>query len=368
MKGAVDKIKIKGFKSIREAEIDLKPLNVLIGHNGVGKSNFLGIFKFIHHIFDGRLQYYTAKSGGASSLLHFGRKKTPSMLVDFTFSDQTFGYSFELFGNDQDVLLLAKESKLQYNDLPPHIAETESNVASFVGSTESHYSNPKRGGNDFGHPGVSEIESWRVYHMNDTSPEAKVKESCDLHDNRFLKADASNLAAFLYKLRQNSPQHYQSIIEVIRMAAPFFDRLILEPLELNPNKIRLEWTERDNDYIFGPNSLSDGTLRFAFLATLLLQPQLPSTLLLDEPELGLHPSAINLLAELLQSAATKTHVIVSTQSVNLVNQFAPEDILVVEREDGQSTFKRLEPGQIDSWLEEYGLGELWEKNLIGGRP
>jgi len=152
------------------------------------------------------------------------------------------------------------------------------------------------------------------------------------------------------------------------MVAPFLEDFVLEPLALNQQMIRLEWREKGNDHVFGPGALSDGTLRFICLATLLLQPTLPSTILLDEPELGLHPYAITLLADLLRGASTKTQVIASTQSVSLVNQFEPQDILVVEREDGQSMFKRLEHGAMDAWLEDYGLGELWEKNLLGGRP
>ena len=215
---------------------------------------------------------------------------------------------------------------------------------------------------------VSAMQSWRIYHFHDTSPEAKVKQPCEVHDNRVLKGDASNLAAFLYLLRAQYPDHYRNIVDAVRMVAPFLQDFILEPLALNQQMIRLEWKEKGSDHVFGPSALSDGTLRFACLATLLLQPFLPSTVLLDEPELGLHPYAITLLAELLRSASTKTQVIASTQSTSLVNQFEPQDVLVVEREDGQSVFKRLDKGSMDEWLEDYGLGDLWEKNLLGGRP
>lgn len=152
------------------------------------------------------------------------------------------------------------------------------------------------------------------------------------------------------------------------MVAPFFRDFNLKPNLLNPDKIQLEWREVSADTYFNANSLSDGTLRFICLATLLLQPTLPSTILIDEPELGLHPYAITILAGLLKSAATKTQVIVSTQSVPLVNQLSPEDIIVVDREDNQSVFKRLDQQNVEEWLEDYGLGELWEKNILGGRP
>ena len=143
----------------------------------------------------------------------------------------------------------------------------------------------------------------------------------------------------------------------------------------NCEKVRLRLTrsswngrERDSDAYFNAHSMSDGTLRFVCLATLLLQPTLPETILLDEPELGLHPYAIRVLAELLQSASATTQVIVSTQSVSLVNQFSPEDLLVVEREAGNTVFKRPKSEDIQNWADDYGLGDLWEKNVIGGRP
>lgn len=133
--------------------------------------------------------------------------------------------------------------------------------------------------------------------------------------------------------------------------------------------MRLEWQDKHSDIVFTGQDLSDGSLRFICLATLLLQPELPSVLLLDEPELGLHPTAIESLARLMKQAAARTIVIVSTQSVNLVSTCAPEDVIVVDRnEQGASTLKRLEPQQLVQWLDEYSLGELWEKNVLGGKP
>jgi predicted ATPase len=117
--------------------------------------------------------------------------------------------------------------------------------------------------------------------------------------------------------------------------------------------------------------LSDGTLRFICLTTLLLQPKslLPDTLLIDEPELGLHPFAINLLADMLQEAAESKQVIVSTQSVELLNAFQPEDVVVVQREEDASVFKRLDKAALSDWLaDDYSLGELWKRNILGGRP
>lgn len=212
------------------------------------------------------------------------------------------------------------------------------------------------------------LKSWKVYHFHDTSDRASVRTTGDINDNEYLRPDGGNLAAFLLRLRETSKLRYQKIRDVVRLVAPFFDDFILKPLPRNPHKIQLEWKERGSDYPFLAHQLSDGSLRFICLATLLLQPDLPSTLILDEPELGLHPYAITILAELLRGAAAEKQVIVSTQSVTLVNHFEPEHIIVVERSDGASVFRQLDEAGMESWLEEYGLGDLWEKNVLGGRP
>ena len=210
-----------------------------------------------------------------------------------------------------------------------------------------------------------------VYHFHDTSSTAAIKQTSDIYDSLRLRADAGNLAAYLYML-QNSDfrPYYERIVETVHLIVPFFDDFVLQPQIDNPNLIHLRWKDKGSADALDVSALSDGTLRFMCLTTLLLQPEtlLPSIILIDEPELGLHPSAINVLAGLLRSASTQTQVIVSTQCVPLVDQFDPEDIIVVERDADQSTFRRLKTEELAHWLEEYSLGELWEKNVLGGRP
>src|SRR5208283_1837977 len=197
---------------------------------------------------------------------------------------------------------------------------------------------------------------------------AAVKGTADVEDNRYLRPQAENLAAFLYWMQQRQPDHFANIQDTLRQIAPFFEEFRLAPSKLNESKIRLEWKEKGSDAYFNASSLSDGTLRFICLATLLLQPELPKVVLLDEPELGLHPAAISLLADLLSSTATHTQVLAATQSVTLVNQFQPEEVWAVDREEGESVFRHLSKQDMSAWLEAYGLGELWEKNLLGARP
>jgi predicted ATPase len=206
-----------------------------------------------------------------------------------------------------------------------------------------------------------------VYQFHNTSETARIRQRWAIDDNRFLKEDGANLAPFLLRLRDTQPQAYIRIVETIRQITPFFADFVLEP---EHETVMVRWREHNSDLIFGPHQASDGTLRVMALVTLLLQPEedLPTVILLDEPELGLHPYAINVVAGLIKSVATHTQVLLATQSMTFIDHFEPEHIMVVSRSDRESTFKRLDPERLKAWLEEYSLAELWEKNVIGGRP
>ncbi|MBU1754625.1 AAA family ATPase [bacterium] len=371
----LNSITVKGYKSIRElSNFQLKPLNILIGANGAGKSNFVMLFDLLYNIVSGNLQLTVGKAGGVDSFLHFGQKVTAEIKLELLFGSD--GYKLSLIPGAGDVFVFSEET-VCFRDG----CDTPSNwkMLGHGGHRESllivnrycpscilkmEEADTKRIAADV----LKFITSWQIYHFHDTSDSAMVKKTGDIGDNRSLRTDASNLAAYLYLLKKTKGEYYNNIVDAIRLAAPFFDDFILEPTQLNENKIRLEWKERGSDSYFDAHSLSDGTLRFICLATLLLQPELPETILLDEPELGLHPYSIAILAELLRSASKRTQVIVSTQSVTLVDQFTPEDVIVVDRIDGQSTFKHLSAEEIAGWMDEYSLGELWQKNIIGGRP
>ncbi len=361
----LDRISVKGYKSIRQLDsLELRPLNVLIGANGSGKTNFISIFKMLNQMINSNLQSYVGKAGGANNLLYFGEKTTQEIVVELVFGQN--GYRCTLAPAAGDTLIFTGET-CWYHDPAYHDPYT---IQLGAGRRETGLQSEARAR---GRPSVAghviaALDSWRVYHFHDTSETALVKKTGDINDNAVLRSDASNLAAFLYWLQKKHANDYQRIVETVQLAAPFLADFVLRPSKLNPDKIQLEWREKGSDDYFNASMLSDGTLRFICLATLLLQPTLPSTILIDEPELGLHPYAITLLAALLRSAATKTQVIVSTQSVPLVNQFTPEEIIVVDRQDGQSTFERRTIEDLAAWLEDYGMGDLWEKNLLGGRP
>lgn len=363
----LQRLKISNFKSIRSQELTLHPLNVFIGGNGSGKSNLIGVFRFLKEIVNRNLAAYTQVKGGADSLLHYGRKRSPEMEIFVEFGEGRFAnkYEVKLSGTEEDTLFIRFETayyhdKVKYPDKPYDMP---------VGSSrsESRLIDLKNEHQCYAQI-LHDLELYRVYHFHDTSDTAPAKNTSDINDNQFFKPQADNLAAFLYYLQQQKPHSFSLIQDTVRQIAPFFDKFQLAPSRLNPSKIRLEWSERGSDAYFNASSLSDGTLRFICLCVLLLQPDLPPMILIDEPELGLHPAAITVLASMLESAATKTQVIVATQSVTLVNQFSPENVWTVDRIDGQSVFKQLNSADRSDWLEDYALGELWEKNLLGARP
>lgn len=365
----LERLILTGYKSFRELDLTLGPVNVLIGANGAGKSNFISLFRMLSRMMSEDLQVHVAQAGGPDQILHYGRKVTARLDITAWFrrdAQLANGYRCRLIPADARLMLAGEtiyfHDRSQYSR--PHQDKQHSHLLE-----ESRLPRWATEGGVARHV-FDAMRSWQVYHFHDTSESARVKQLGDLLDNRFLLPDAGNLAAYLYLLREKHPDYYRNIVQTVQLAAPFFGDFILRPHPFNPERIRLEWRERGSDLTFGPDALSDGTLRFICLTTLFLQPPefLPATIVLDEPELGLHPYAIVLLAEMIQSVAEHTQVILATQSVSLVNQFTPQEILVVDRADGLSTIRRLEQAEIAHWLEEYGLGELWEKNVFGGRP
>ena len=361
----LETITINNFKSIRDQTLALNDLNIFIGGNGSGKSNLIGVFKFLREIVSGRLQEYTVQRGGASALLHFGRKVSSLMSFSLEFGTETRsnGYRISLAPTDDERLVITSEVAL-YHEKDRYPKPYDLPIAS--SSLESRL---KQKDHICARQILADLESYRVYHFHDTSDSAPSKAFCDLEDNQVFRAQGENLAAFLFFLKAKHENSFRLIEDTVKQVVPFFGGFRLEPSRLNVGKIRLEWFERGIDATFGPHALSDGTLRFICLATLLLQPELPAIVLLDEPELGLHPAAIALLAELLSSAATRTQVLAATQSVTLVNQFGPESVWAAERSSNhESTFHHLSAADMSSWFDNYSLGELWEKNVLGARP
>lgn len=349
-------IKIEGYKSIRKMDLKLSPINILIGSNGVGKSNFISFFKLVNNIYEQRLQQYSLKSG-VDNLLHYGRKNTNQIKGYLDFGNNA--YEFILQPTDEGTLFLRKEDSI----LPGYTYRKDTRTKENL--KESVIKDKPIERDEF----LSKhLESYKIYHFHDTSSAAPLRKSANINDNRLLRVEGDNLPAFLYYLQEKHPKHFKIIEMVIQSVFPFFDRFELAPFFLDENTIELEWFEKEHpEHPFYARHLSDGTLRFIALATLFLQPNLPKTIIIDEPELGLHPFAISKLSGLIKKASVDSQIIIATQSVNLVNEFSADDIIVANREDNQTVYKRQSEESLRSWLEDYSIGELWEKNVIGGR-
>lgn len=349
---------VRGFKSIASLEnFELRPLNVLIGANGAGKSNFLDLLRMLTAVMHGNLQLYVAQQGGPDAMLHRGRKHTERIDVEYALGDAIYRLSLAPFG---ERLIFTQESIGPLTD--------ENWLGS--GHSESNLETVGRGDeNVFVGFLLKALSSWRVYHFDDTSADSAIRQAQPLRDNLILKPNGGNLGPYLRHLHERHPPQVARIVETVRMVAPFFGDFVYR--EDPGERVGLEWhVAGDPDTVWGQSQLSDGTLRFICLATLLLQPQQlqPQMILIDEPELGLHPAALSILAALLQRASEAHPVVVSTQSVDLVNEFQPEDVVVVERRDGTSTFNRLDSDGLADWLKDHSLGELWMMNVFGGRP
>lgn len=363
----LDTITVKGFKSIASIEeLKLGAINVLVGANGSGKSNFIGVFSFLNAIREGSLQDYVIKAGGADKILHFGSKVTKNLYIHISFQGGRNQYEINLQPTTADELVPESETvyfwdKTRYPDKPYSEGISRAGKEAGISSSESRR---------IAKYVRDHLDRWRLYHFHDTSSSSPMKKTVDVNDNHHLRPDGSNLAAFLYYLREKHEVSYSLIRRTVQSVAPFFDDFLLEPQKLNKDKILLEWRHKGSDAYFNASSLSDGTLRFIALATLFLQPDnyRPSVILVDEPELGLHPYAITILASLVKQASIKTQVILSTQSSQLLDHFQAEDVLVADLVNRGTQFTRLELERLRVWLQDYSLGQLWEKNELGGRP
>jgi predicted ATPase len=358
-------IALRGFKTIRNlTSFEPGELTVLIGPNGAGKSNFISFFRMLSWALvpPGQLQFHVEALGGASKLLHDGASVTTQIEATLSLVTDagTNKYGFRLSHAAGDTLLFTDEWFLY----EPH---------------GKHYSSPRHLGAGhresllIGREGrtanviLSMLRKIVVHQFHNTSLTARIRNKWNVSDNRWLKEDGGNLAAFLLRLQRDQPAYYKRIEDTIRLILPFFASFELYP---EFETVLLRWREIGSDQVFDVSQASDGMLRAMALVALLQQPEvdLPAVLILDEPELGLHPYGIEVLASLIRSASKHVQVIIATQSVSLIDQFEPDDIVVANRTGRETSFKRLSSAELRDWLDSYTLSELWEKNVVGGRP
>ena len=368
-------IKLKGFKSINPEgqSISFQDITLLLGANGSGKSNLISFFSMLNYMMNETLQVYIGENGGAETLLYYGAKTTNRVSAEMKFiaPDATEIYQFCLSHATGDTLIFTEETISFYQQE----SQTLNTFRLDAGLKESGLPKGAKESKNTPEKVIFELlKRCQVFQFHDTSKTARIRNKGYIDDNRFLRSDAGNLAAFLYAMQNGdeTEKYYQRIVRYVRQIMPQFGDFELKPSRLNENYIMLNWREKGADYLFGPHQISDGSLRFMAIATLLLQPPetLPAVIILDEPELGLHPTAISLLAGMAKTASKNCQVVMATQSPRLVDEFDPENIVIVERNSNNSCseFKTLDEEKLSEWLERYSMSELWEKNVLGGQP
>lgn len=367
-------VQIRGYKSIEGTigqTIPFGDVTVLLGANGSGKSNLISFFKMLNYMNSGALQQYVGKQG-VSRLLFFGPKKTESISFKLIFESDTVRdeYEVKLSHGLPDRLFIASQMVSYLRTNPPSDKPQEYFLD--AGGSECGLGQDSRKTSKVIHGLLSGI---RTYQFHDTSDTAKIKDRVYVSDARYLRSDAGNLAAFLKMLKDTGSyrKYYDRIVRHIQRVMPQFGDFELDPLPGNQEYVRLNWIDATvGDYLFDPDQISDGSIRFMALATLLLQPPelLPKFIVLDEPELGLHPAAIAELSAIVRAASQNAQVLLATQSTRLLDEFSMEDLVIVERDKSRncSVFKKLNYHQLKDWLESYSLSELWEKNVLGGQP
>ncbi|UZO80194.1 AAA family ATPase [Aquimarina sp. ERC-38] len=352
----MDYIEILGYKSIKFEKIELNPINILIGANGSGKSNFISFFDFLNKLYDRKLNDYIALSGGNDKILHKGQKNTDSISFKIEFDDGNNGYASTLVSG-VNQFIFTSERLIFKGDPGRDISRSDSEARLKI--TDNYRA-----------PYIQNyLKGLRKYHFHDTSKKSAFTKLSHLeNDIYFLYNDGANLSAFLYEIRNTNKIIYNRIVKIIQSIAPYFSDFFFEPN--SENYVRLQWMDRYSDVLFGATDLSDGTIRFIALTVLFMQPDLPDTIIIDEPELGLHPSAIAKLAGMIKSVSIKgCQVIIATQSTDLISHFLPEDIITVDQINGESVFKRLNNNELNQWLEDYTIDDLWKRNIItSGQP
>lgn len=345
-----------------------RPINVFIGQNGAGKSNFIGFIKFLSNMLSGtgNLSDYTGLNGGASVFLFDGPEITPQLsgYLCLKTTTGTNEYRFKLSHASSDTFVYTEE-QFRYNANDRPLNQNWYDLG--AGHKESALINAEATGKTQGTV-KKLLQQLITYQFHNTTFNSPIRNNkSDINNNWFLEEDGRNLASVLFELKENQAPIYQKIISILQQVIPFFDDFSLID---QYGKTYLRWKEKNSTYTFVATQASDGMLRAMALITLLCLPpqRLPAVMFLDEPELGLHPSAVKTICDLIQGVSEYCQVFIATQDADMLNEFSPEDIVVVTRNGRQSEFKQLSEQELSEWIGVYSLSDLWHQNIIGGKP
>jgi predicted ATPase len=366
LQGKITSVSIRGFRSLdRIDELTLPQLTVLIGANGSGKSNFIRFFEMLGWMFRSqKLQEYIARSGGGDDQLFMGAKRTPRLEAQITIETDAGknDYRFSLTHIPPDSLLLVDEA---YRYSSNAFSTINENWTVLPMPSHEAVMVQQAGEDKTARIIVNLLKNCTTYQFHDTSAAANIKQKWDISDNAYLRSDGANLAPVLYRLQQNEVQRYKLITRQIARVLPGFNDFELQP---DYGKIGLRWNGKHGAKSFGAHLTSDGSLRLFCLITLLNLPDhmLPDILFLDEPELGLHPHAIGLVAQMIQKVAIARQVFIATQSPIMVDCFQLDNIIVADTKEGATQLRTLDQDTYRHWLEDdYQLSDLWLKEPIG---
>ena len=379
-------LQVGGYRRLRQVELRLAPLNVLIGANGVGKSSVLDVVDLLAASAEGSLENTISEAGGISSLLTLDGR-TDSLRLSLqqptTGSAQPLKYELDISREGVGYGIRREQLTQQQNLLLP-------DPFKFIDSKAGHvfYHDPV--GKSLIRPNwdykatetaLSQVprmyqtpEKFRqllasssaLYHSLDVSFRAPVRLPQPLQPANTPGNDGSDLLPCLYTMRETNRDRWEAVEDALRVAFPTFERLDFPPAAAG--RLTLAWKDKDFTQPIYPHQLSEGTLRFLWLATLLQSPGLPAVTLIDEPEVSLHPEMLRLLAGLLREASGRAQLIVATHSDRFVRFLQPEELVVCDlAEDGGMLVRRASDLDLDGWLADYALDELWSMGRLGGR-
>lgn len=375
LQGRITRVSIEGFRSLQKIEnLELPQLTVLIGSNGAGKSNFIRFFEMLSWMLKSqKLQMFIETHGGGDDQFFLGARKTPRLNAEIRIETQKGcnDYRFGLIHlSASDSVLLVDEAyrfsdKTIKGEAPWHSLDGGNKEAQLVIASQTA---TRPAAKATAKAVVHLLRQCSTYQFHDTSVNAAIRNKWDVTDNSRLRSDGGNLSAVLLELHENDLPRYKQIVRQIQRVLPTFEDFVLEPVA---GKIDLRWKGKYSDKTFGSHLTSDGSLRLFCLLTLLSLPgnRLPDVLFFDEPELGLHPHAITLVAEMLKRVAQARQVFVATQSPYMVDCFDLENIIVADLKDGATSLRNLPRDQYQEWLDDdYLVSEIWLKSPVGSMP
>ena len=381
----IERIKIGGFRRLREVNLEVRPFMVVIGANGVGKTSFLDAFSVLSSSASGNLNNALSLFGGIENILTRGKSVELSFSVDMDIPQyQPLNYELRLspsstaYSIQREILSQRHERHV----LPfLHIDSSGSDIRYYEmgGKVPSGLVRPNWEHNPL-ETSLAQVpkmfrepeELRRIlatatqYHALDVGPRAAVKMPQPMKPATLPGPNGEDLVPYLYYLRESDRNRFDSIVDSLRSAFPGFEELAFPPVAAGV--LAMIWKDKNFRKPMYTNELSEGTLRFLWIISLLASPSLSTITMIDEPEISLHPELLSLLADLMREAAKRTQLIVATHSDRFIRFLKPEEVVVMDvNEDGCSTVAWADSLDLDEWLADYSLDEVWRMGRMGGR-